>query len=549
MSRLRSSLPLAGFLHRDGKSLRDDTCARFCSVTCLGWLCVTPASVTPSYRRWLALTVALAAVLRFAGLGVEGLWIDEIITIRFLAEYTPVQLLTAIPSRQPHLPTYYVALDLWRGLFGAGAVTLRFPSAVAGTLSVPVAFLLVRRLYDSTAGLLAAVTIALSSYHIADAQAVRMYAAVTLGVLASTYLFARLDDGRRLIAAYLASTLFTLSLHPFAVFLPLIHATVLATDRVAPTVERTWTTPDTRWPVAVALFPVLVVGVFGVASFLSGARLTFVATPGPREIATVLGSFLGQWPWPWNAVVGGSCGLLALVGLWAGRREPATRLLACWLVVPVFGLLAVSYLATPVLYDRYAVVAAPALPFLVVRGVLALGSLDIDTRLTTARTVQIAVAGALVAALAVSGVTLHTTTDNEEWDAAVETVESRADTGALVVVSDCITRRAYTYYADREDLTVVGSVGPESGTPHDRTPTAAIRPRLASHEEVWLVFSHVADREQRRLRRLAGERHEKRLSREFVGVAVVGYEQPAGETVAADDPLTTGCDVRIGNDE
>ncbi|RNJ27183.1 hypothetical protein Nmn1133_11205 [Halosegnis longus] len=502
-------------------------------------------------RRLLALVVALAAALRWFGLGRESLWIDEIITVRFLAAYAPLELLTAIPSQQPHLPTYYVGLDLWRGLVGSGPATLRVPAAVAGTLAVPVAYLLVRRLYGSSAGLLAAATLAVSRYHVADAREVRMYAFVTLGVLASTYLFARLDEGRRAAVAYLAVTLLALSLHPLAVFLPLVHATFLVVERVASTPCSGWTAPRTWWPVALLALPVLAVGGFGLASFLDGARLTFVATPGAREVAVVLGSFLGRWSWPWNALVGVGCGLLALFGLWRGRREPATRLLACWLAVPLAGLLAVSYLATPVLFDRYAIVAAPALPFLVVRGVLALDVPDAtdtpDTRLATARGLRIAVAGCLLLALASSGVALHTTTDNEEWDSAVATVESRADAGALVVVSDCITRRAYTYYADRSDLTVVGSVGPESGTPHDRTPAAALEPRFAAHQEVWLVFSHVADREERRLERLADERHEQQFERQFVGITVVSYEQPDGESTSPGELPSTGCDVRIGD--
>ncbi len=499
-------------------------------------------------RRLLALVVALAAALRFFRLGAESLWIDEIITVRFLAAYSPLELVTAIPSQQPHFPAYYVGLDVWRGLFGTGAATLRFPSAVVGTLAIPVAYLLVRRLYTSRAGLLAAAMLAVSRYHIADAQEVRMYAFLTAGVLASTYLFTRLDEGRRVAVAYLAATVFALSLHPFAVFLPLVHATFLAVERVASPPSGGWTAPRLQWPVALTSLPVLAAGAFGVVRFLGGARLTFVATPGAREVAVVLGSFLGGWSWPWNLLVGGGCGLLALFGLWRGRREPATRLLACWLLVPLVGLLAVSYLATPVLFDRYALVAAPAFPLLVVRGVLALDVSDaLDTRVVTARGLQIAVAGCLLLALATSGVALHTTTDKEEWDSAVAAVESRADAGALVVVSDCITRRAYTYYADRSDLTVVGSVGPESGTPHDRTPAAALEPRMAAHEEVWLVFSHVADREERRLEQLADERHERRFERQFVGITVVGYEQPENETTPPGEGPSTGCDVRIGD--
>ncbi|KAB7514557.1 hypothetical protein DM867_05385 [Halosegnis rubeus] len=70
---------------------------------------------------------------------------------------------------------------------------------------------------------------------------------------------------------------------------------------------------------------------------------------------------------------------------------------------------------------------------------------------------------------------------------------------------------------------------------------------MAAHEEVWLIFSHVADREERRLERLADERHEQRFTRSFVGITVVGYERAENETITSGELPPTGCDVRIGD--
>jgi uncharacterized membrane protein len=73
---------------------------------------------------------------------------------------------------------------------------VRLFSVVVGTLSVPLLFLVGRRVLGVKPGLVAALTLALAPFHIYYSQEARMYSLVTLLVLASTYLCLSILEGR-----------------------------------------------------------------------------------------------------------------------------------------------------------------------------------------------------------------------------------------------------------------------------------------------------------------------------------------------------------------
>ena len=85
-----------------------------------------------------ALTV-LAAVLRFVGLGHQGFWFDEGNTA-LLVHFSPGKMIGLIPQTESTPPLYYCVAWVWARIFGYGEAGLRSLSAVAGVLTVPVAF-------------------------------------------------------------------------------------------------------------------------------------------------------------------------------------------------------------------------------------------------------------------------------------------------------------------------------------------------------------------------------------------------------------------------
>jgi 4-amino-4-deoxy-L-arabinose transferase-like glycosyltransferase len=136
---------------------------------------------------WVLALTFLAFVLRAWRLGYQPLWWDEGWTVYFAT--SGVGEMMARTAIDIHPPFYYLVLHFWTLLAGPGAVAVRLFSAVLGTLSVPLLFLVGRRLLGVKPALMAALTLAVAPFHVYYSQEARMYGLVTLLVLASTYLF------------------------------------------------------------------------------------------------------------------------------------------------------------------------------------------------------------------------------------------------------------------------------------------------------------------------------------------------------------------------
>ena len=83
----------------------------------------------------LFLAVALAALLRLAGLGHDPLWGDEAATASFASLPWP-DLLTGIGRLEPNPPTFYALEKLWTALAGPSDLALRLPSALCGIAAI-----------------------------------------------------------------------------------------------------------------------------------------------------------------------------------------------------------------------------------------------------------------------------------------------------------------------------------------------------------------------------------------------------------------------------
>ena len=129
---------------------------------------------------WVGTAMAGGLLLRLWQIAGEGLWIDEAFSIWIARQAVPAALSWLVRIDQ-HPPLYYVLLHLWLRL-GDGAATVRALSAIASTLNIPVIYALGRRLLGLKVGVVAAVVLALSPFHIRFAQEARMYALLSLNV-------------------------------------------------------------------------------------------------------------------------------------------------------------------------------------------------------------------------------------------------------------------------------------------------------------------------------------------------------------------------------
>lgn len=133
----------------------------------------------PAWRGLAPLLILLlAALLRLHELGTQSLWSDEgnsvVQALRSLDE------IAQHAARDIHPPGYYWLLHGWRLLTGTSELALRLFSALASVLGVACLYALGRRLYGASAGLAAALLLALNGFSIWYAQETRMYALLAL---------------------------------------------------------------------------------------------------------------------------------------------------------------------------------------------------------------------------------------------------------------------------------------------------------------------------------------------------------------------------------
>ncbi|MFD1515780.1 glycosyltransferase family 39 protein [Halomarina rubra] len=495
-------------------------------------------------RHGLVLVVLAGALVRLYGLGTESLWTDELITLEFVRTYSPVELLVEIPLNQPHLPLYYVTLDLWTSVFGTSAVAMRSLSVLFGVLTIPMLYLAGRELFDETAGLVAAMLYALTQFHVYHAQEVRMYSLVAFLSATSLWLFVRLFDDRathRTTIAYALSTVALVFTHPFAALVVLaegLYVVVrLLTGRSVP---RALLVSGTA--AGVALVPVGAAVLYRVG--LGGSTSTpfpYIPPPTPSLVASILLEFFALTAIPAASVfVGALVVSTVALGVTDGcvskavSRDPRTtvrslreritlssapgvELLVVWLVATLAVPIVVSWVLFPVVWPRYVLPVSLGLYLLVGRGV---------TRVQRPQLRVVLVVLLLVAVVPATAYDLTTPT-REQWDEATADIEREAEPGALVVVADEITERGVEHYRTRSDITVEGVVVAESGTGKTPATDEEIRELMAGHDEVWLVLSHTDDSTDRRLKSLAsdGRTVADKDGRTYVGIEVYQYER------------------------
>jgi hypothetical protein len=165
----------------------------------------------------VAALVALAAALRFYGIGHQGFWFDEANTAQ-LVRFSPGKMLGLIPESESTPPLYYCVAWVWARVFGHGQVGLRSLSALCGVLAVPVAYLVATRLLDRRAGLIAAALTACNPLLIWYSQEARSYSMLVLGtgLALLAFVVVREAPAPRALGLWVLSCALALATHYFA---------------------------------------------------------------------------------------------------------------------------------------------------------------------------------------------------------------------------------------------------------------------------------------------------------------------------------------------
>ncbi len=201
----------------------------------------------------------LAFGLRAYHLGFQSIWTDEGFIVGLASRNLPD--LVAIWNISPqdgyaslsrvgqdlvglavetdmHPPLYYFLIHSWMPLAGQSEFALRFPAAFFGVLTLPLLYVVGRRMIGVQGALLGCAIAALSPFYLDFSQQVRMYTLMTFLALLSIYSFHRaFKDGRSIHwPIYAVSTSLALYTHYFAITILLVQA-LLA---VLPLLTRWW---------------------------------------------------------------------------------------------------------------------------------------------------------------------------------------------------------------------------------------------------------------------------------------------------------------------
>ena len=125
------------------------------------------------------LITLLAFIARIYDIGASSLWVDEAASLAF-SRMDLIDLFTTLPAIETNPPLYYAILNGWISLFGTSETALRMPSALVGTATVFILFLIALKQYGRTAAIVAAGFLAVSALHVSYAQEARVTPMVTL---------------------------------------------------------------------------------------------------------------------------------------------------------------------------------------------------------------------------------------------------------------------------------------------------------------------------------------------------------------------------------
>ncbi len=442
--------------------------------------------------------IALGSLLRFYQIGSEGLWLDEAFSV-WLARQPVNEMLSWVIRIDQHPPLYYTLLHFWTLLLGDGPATVRALSALFSTLTVPVIYLLGRRLAPEheQVGLLAALLLAVAPFHVRLAQEARMYTLLALTASLALYALTRwLDQETGLTwLGYAVFTVATLLTHNTAIFFLLaanllvlsLHLSHLRNTQYA---IRNWLTAQAA---------VLLLWLPWLPAFLAQSEAVYrefwLPAPTWETVFGTVGVFLVDYL-PLSLIGACAVGML-IVGLTLSgslyfRRQPAR--IAFLLVIfatPFLGEVLVS-LYRPIFYDRTLIWTS--IPFYLL---LAAGVYQLETRLFGKAWFLIA----LITLLTLTGLSLreyYVHFEKEQWDDAAAFVAERVQPDDLILFNATWAQIPFDYYFHRLYNYPIA----EHGAPVDLFDRGVLEPKMAAgdlprlralvqnHERVWLVYSH-----------------------------------------------------------
>lgn len=325
----------------------------------------------------LLFILVLGAFLRIYGLGDQTYWLDEIITLKVAqGELEPI-----IYGTRPFL--YLTMAHYWFGIFGQSEFATRSLSVIFGIASIPLIYIVGRRLFNQKVGLISAFIMALSVYQIYYSQELRYYALFQFLTLASFYFYIRLLSSKSFTdtALYIISTALVFYSHDIGVLvIPVQNIYLLLRYKTLRTMVYRWII--TQFIVLASISPKLI---FTFTTDVVGeSGPNWITEPDIWAPVYTIYRFLGVNV-DFIYFVYGCAALLVLLaaialyiyipGIWKEKKprdkktisrklhwapKSETILILLWLIVPIAFVYIASFIFKPMYLVRYLILTAPA---------------------------------------------------------------------------------------------------------------------------------------------------------------------------------------------
>lgn len=466
-----------------------------------------------SRNRWATLDTLLLGfvlvgglALRFHDLGGESYWLDEV-TMLNVAGRSLASLADSALGGRP--PVYVVALHFWMQVFGTTEFATRALSALAGSASLLVLYVVGRDLFNRQVALIATALMAVAEFHIFVSQDIRYYSFLVLFALLSYFALNRAVErpAGKYFVIYAISAILMFYSHTYGLFVLAVQAPylLLRWGKVRPHIVK-WLATGLVVGLAIApgtfgAFFKTTTGTAGVLDWIPDPPLWFPALtlmkfvfpgrhyPSP-EVFVLAGTFfvaasagfvhrMGRGPW-----------LTEVKGLVSRIKEEVLHgngsplaLVLLWLLGPILFPFVLSKIIDPIYVHRYTIAAAPALYLLIALG------------LTSLRRVvpTYAALGALAILIAPGLYEYYTTDIKEQWREAAVLIQSREQANDRLVFAPgekgTIEDTFDWYYSG----SLAGCTVEASATAEQEI-AAAVAPCVNEGERLWVVMRGSAER-------------------------------------------------------
>jgi len=464
----------------------------------------------------VAAITLLGGFLRFYNLGRESLWLDEGTSI-WIAHLNWHSLWKLLSTSEANMAPYYLLLHFWI-LCGDSEAIARSLSALAGTATIAVVFLLGQRMFNARAALIASFLLALNTFHIRYSQEARGYSLAALLTAVSCLFLVRAiqRESRFDWLCYVLVSALSVYAHFFAALV--IAAQWISFVALPPRSIRWRQLALCVGAVALLCTPLAVYVLF----VDHATHLDWIPRPSLQALYSLFDEFAG----PDKRLLIAFYGLTSLAGMIWGLREwrrPKDALgrwhfvlVTSWFFFPILLTFVVSQWS-PLFVDRFLLVSLPALALLAAFGL---------SRVCPGVEAVLLLAIVLLWQCRVLK-TYESVQVKEDWRGSSAYILSQETPADALVFYEPGCQREFAYYARREGRTAeIGTILEANfQAPRQDGPLPTDLPRR--FPRVWLIQTHLFKQELQdkgaAIRAFLARQYRSATKESFRGVEVYLY--------------------------